>query len=67
MHRGEDPDMLISIRDPPGNWYWKHTLTNYIHLNAWCIILVLLVIGFIASGLPLAGVGMSCAGPYDVD
>ena len=32
-----------------------------------CIVLVLIVIGSFASGLPLAGVGITCTGPYDVN
>ena len=31
----------------------------------WCIISVLIVLGSVASGLPLAGVGMTCLGSYD--
>ena len=37
-----------------------HVLHSPSHV--WCIVLLLLVIGFVASGLPLAGVGMTCTG-----
>ena len=32
-----------------------------------CVILLLLVTAFVASSLPLAGVGMTCTGSYDAN
>ena len=30
-------------------------------------VVVLIIVGFFISSLPLAGVGMTCTGPYDVN